>query len=281
MPRRRSLSPEFFKDEDLACLPFEARLLFQGLWCYADRDGRLEDRPKYLKAELFAYDRVDVEKLLTLLANPNITDRPAKAFIRRYTVDTRQYIEIVEFSKHQNPHPHEPASLFPALPLHVIASNDNVVSRNDTPTLHKTNDQGPVKGPVTKDQKGKALTKERPIPDGFTVSREVTAWAAKKGFTRLDEHLEWFVDWAMAKGKTYVDWNHALKNAIRGNWAKLEAITPEEPGEFDHLPRIDFECWLCGCKTDGTESCRLAWHGMTLEQHNEWAAAGQSAKVTP
>jgi len=53
MARIRSLKPDFFKDEDLAVLPFEARLLFEGLWCYADKEGRLEDRPKYLKGVEF------------------------------------------------------------------------------------------------------------------------------------------------------------------------------------------------------------------------------------
>ena len=110
MPRRRFLSPEFFKDEDLACLPFEARLLYAGLWCYADREGRLEDRPKYLKSELFPYDRVDVQKLLDLLTSPKIPDRPSKVFIRRYMVEHRQLIDIPEFLKHQSPHHHEPES---------------------------------------------------------------------------------------------------------------------------------------------------------------------------
>lgn len=250
MPRRRSLSPEFFKDEDLACLPFEARLLFQGLWCYADRSGRLEDRPKYLKAEIFAYDRVDVDKLLSLLANPQITDRPAKAFIRRYTVETRQYIEIIEFSKHQNPHPHEPSSLFPDLPLHVITSNDLVVSRNDTPTLHKTNDQGPAIRPMTKDQKGKTLKKEHPIPEGFAVSSEVAAWAEKNGFTRLDKHLDWFVDWALSKGKKYVDWDRAFRNAIRGDWAKLGNKPPPDTS-YDITPTFTDE--------ESADMCEHGW----------------------
>jgi hypothetical protein len=32
------------------------RLLFTGLWCLADREGRLEDRPAEIKAEIFSYD---------------------------------------------------------------------------------------------------------------------------------------------------------------------------------------------------------------------------------
>ena len=42
---------------------------------------------------------------------------------------------------------------------------------------------------------------------------------------------------------------------------------PEPPGEFDHLPRIDYPCWICGCRIDPPETCRLKWHGMTAEQY--------------
>ena len=113
MPRIRGLKPDFFKDELLCELPFEARLLFAGLWCYADKFGRLEDRPKYLKAEIFPYDKVDVVKLLNLLANPKLTDKPDKYFIRRYTIDGRQYIDIPTFLDHQKPHHTEKTSKIP------------------------------------------------------------------------------------------------------------------------------------------------------------------------
>jgi hypothetical protein len=49
MPRTRQIKPGFFKNDELAELPIEARLLFAGLWTIADREGRLEDRPKKIK----------------------------------------------------------------------------------------------------------------------------------------------------------------------------------------------------------------------------------------
>ena len=61
MARSRNIKPGFFKNELLAELPFEYRILLQGLWCQADRDGLLEARPKRLKAEIFPYDDVDVD----------------------------------------------------------------------------------------------------------------------------------------------------------------------------------------------------------------------------
>ncbi len=109
MARSRNLKPGFFKNEDLAeCTP-EARLTFAGLWTLADREGRLEDRPKRIKAELFPFDSWDVEPLLQELAG--------RSFILRYQVDGRALIQVVNFAKHQNPHHREaPSDLPPPSP---------------------------------------------------------------------------------------------------------------------------------------------------------------------
>ena len=52
MARARSLKPGFFRNADLVELPMEARLMFAGLWVLADREGRLEDRPKQIKIDI-------------------------------------------------------------------------------------------------------------------------------------------------------------------------------------------------------------------------------------
>lgn len=104
--RARNLKPGFFKNEALAEVPFEARILFAGLWAMADRAGRLEDRPKRIKAEIFPYDRVNVQKMLDVITS--------HGFITRYESGKNSYIQIVNFEKHQNPHPHEAKSNIPA-----------------------------------------------------------------------------------------------------------------------------------------------------------------------
>jgi len=111
MPRIRYIKPEFFTDENIAELPMAARLLFQGLWCLADKAGRLEDRPKYIKAMLFPYDDVDAEAMLALL------DGGAKRFIRRYQADGKAFIQIINFEKHQKPHHTEKQSEIPNPPI--------------------------------------------------------------------------------------------------------------------------------------------------------------------
>lgn len=108
MARARNIKPGFFKNEDLAECTMAARLCFAGLWTLADREGRLEDRAKRIKGELFPFDSVEVEPLLEELAK--------WGFILRYTVDGLGIIQILAFHKHQNPHHRELPSELPPPP---------------------------------------------------------------------------------------------------------------------------------------------------------------------
>jgi hypothetical protein len=115
MARNRTVKPEFFDDEDLAEYPFWIRILFEGLWCYADKAGRLEDRPARLKAKIFPYDKkLDFEKGLEALTHPKKHSPTHKPFIIRYSVNGENYLQIVEFLKHQSPHHTEKDSVIPS-----------------------------------------------------------------------------------------------------------------------------------------------------------------------
>lgn len=123
MARIRTIKPAFFSNEDLAELAYGDRLLFIGLWTQADKAGRLEDRPKRLKAALFPYDDFNVDEGLGRLANAK--------FITRYEGNAVRLIQIRTWAKHQRPPKSEPESDLSAPP---IASDDpdlieNVSSR--------------------------------------------------------------------------------------------------------------------------------------------------------
>ena len=105
MARARNIKPGFFANENLAELPAETRLLFIGLWTLADREGRLEDRHKRIRAQIFPYDSFDVDAMLVQLH--------AAGFILRYEVGGERYAQIVNFTKHQVPHHKEVASEIP------------------------------------------------------------------------------------------------------------------------------------------------------------------------
>jgi len=72
-------------------------------------------------------------------------------------------------------------------------------------------------------------TIKTPLPAKFQISENVRKWASAKGHTRLEERLEHFIGYAKANGKKYVDWDQALQNAIRDDWAKLNGNTKPIP----------------------------------------------------
>jgi hypothetical protein len=121
------VKPGFLKNETLAeCDPL-ARILFVGLWCCADRDGRLEDRPRLIKAECLPYDECDIEALLAQLI--------ARGFVRRYVADGQKMIDIPNFKLHQNPHRDEKPRDLPAFPESNDADPEPAQCKPDTGTV--------------------------------------------------------------------------------------------------------------------------------------------------
>lgn len=116
MARIRNIKHGFFTSEQLADCSAPARLCFAGLWVLADREGRLEDRPRRIKAELFSYDDWNVDELLNELAKVNL--------IERYEVGGVRYIQVTKFKTHQNPHPHEVASKLPPSPSNSLQEKE-------------------------------------------------------------------------------------------------------------------------------------------------------------
>lgn len=127
--RARLIKPGYFKNDALAALPMAARILFSGLWCLADRAGRLEDRPLRIKAEVLPYDNVDVDALLS--------DLHQAGFILRYTDGAHQFIQVEGFGRHQTPHVREPESFIPPPYKHktsTVQASDEHESSPAVPT---------------------------------------------------------------------------------------------------------------------------------------------------
>lgn len=125
MARIRTIKPEFFLHEGLADLSPLHRLFFIGLWTLADKEGRLEDRPRRIKAALLPWEDCDVDGLLDGLL--------AAGFVRRYEVNGVACIAIPSFRRHQRPHPKETASVLPAPPSREV-SRQAVERLSDIPS---------------------------------------------------------------------------------------------------------------------------------------------------
>ena len=99
MARARNIKPAFFNNDLLAEIDPIGRLLFIGLWTIADFKGDIEWREKKIKAQVLPYDNCDVKNIAINLDN--------LGFIRFYSDSDTTYINITNFSKHQNPHKNE------------------------------------------------------------------------------------------------------------------------------------------------------------------------------
>lgn len=142
--RARDIKPGFFKNDQLAECSMAARLLFPGLWMLADREGRIENRPRKIKAEIFPFDDLDVADLLSELEKAGL--------IRLYEVNGIQLIWIPQFKRHQNPHKNEKLSELPAHPDDLSATC-------------------PVQEPC---DSGTAPEKERVLPEHSGTAPEIT-----------------------------------------------------------------------------------------------------------
>jgi hypothetical protein len=217
--RARNVKPGLFKNDVLAELPILTRYVFIGLWCMADREGRLQDRPARIKAEILPYDDADMDACLGELE--------AHGFIIRYVIDGQRLIWIVKFSCHQKPHQNETPSKLPA--YDDIAKRDQVLA---------------TKAPSTR---ADSLIPDSLIPDSLIPYKTLGQSGAKTGAapTGFDEFWIMYPN-KKGKGAAVKAYRAALKKAtvetIRNG---LEAQLPEfRARDPQYVPRPS--TWLNG-----------------------------------
>ncbi|WP_151834464.1 hypothetical protein [Acinetobacter junii] len=245
MARARNIKPSFFTNDELGDVNPLARLLFIGMWTIADFKGCFEYKPKRLKVQLLPYDDCDIEEL--------VTDLEKSGFISKYTVQGRQYIKALNFTKHQNPHKNErdSGSEIPDIDQQDVLFEENTLHSNDLQNIEINREQDGsdradslnlipdslnlipevisdvVEKPASPKRKPK--NQKTTVPENFEISEQVRIWATSKNFSDLEQHLEYFVSKAAANGYKYADWDAAFKTAIRDDWAKLR--TPRYPSQ--------------------------------------------------
>jgi len=93
MARIRTVKPEFWTDEKVVECSIAGRLLFIGLFNFANDRGCLERSPKRIKMQVFPADVVDCEPLIQELI--------AHGLLSEYSVNGVEYLAIKGFAKHQ------------------------------------------------------------------------------------------------------------------------------------------------------------------------------------
>jgi hypothetical protein len=234
MARIRTIKPEFFTSEDIVRLSPLARLFYIGLWCEADREGKLTWKPFTLKLRYLPADQVDINEIAGELINSGL--------LFTYDVDNDSYAIIPKFLKHQVINMKEAQSKIPFPNSHEFTG----IHMNSPEFTKKTTGKG-------KEWKGKegSNTREENFSDNEVedvlrnLSEEILTDEQKSiRFSAISRELKsstaWHENVAMALGKTPEDirrlipvflniikadseYFKPLKN-IQGhfrNWAKL------------------------------------------------------------
>lgn len=90
MARIRTIKPEFWTNERVMECSVTARLLFIGMWNFADDLGRLPLSAKTIKAQIFPSDDISGDAILRMVG-----ELSTNGLVLTYEVDGRQYIQIV------------------------------------------------------------------------------------------------------------------------------------------------------------------------------------------
>lgn len=101
----RTIKPDFWTDEKMVELSFQARLLFIGLWNFVDNCGRIPYSPRSIKMKIFPGDAFDITPILTELHRSRV--------VEIYEIENKQYLQVVNWSKHQKVDPRYESKLPP------------------------------------------------------------------------------------------------------------------------------------------------------------------------
>ncbi len=96
MARNRTISPDFWTMEAVIdCQPM-TRLLFIGLWNFADDGGVQPLRPRTIRMQVFPGDTIDNDRVRAM-----IDELAAQGLVRIYEVEGVEYVSIVDWAQMQ------------------------------------------------------------------------------------------------------------------------------------------------------------------------------------
>jgi hypothetical protein len=205
MARIRTIKPDFFTSDDICALTPLARLLYIGLWCEADREGRLNWTPRVFKRRYLPDDDCDIDELCKQLL--------ARDLVRIFG-EVDEYAYIPTFSEHQHINPRETPSSIP--------SPDDASRRVPDASNLDLHAQGGRKEGKGKEGNGKdaSLTRHMAseLDDAWQPSDEDRSWAAKARPdltpALLDAETERFRNHAKANNRTAHNWGPNWRNWV-------------------------------------------------------------------
>jgi len=193
MARIRTIKPEFFTSDDICALSPLARLLYVGLWCEADRDGRLIWTPRVLRRRYLPDDDCDIDAVAGELLCRGLVVLYGEGFAH-----------IPTFARHQHVNPREAQSRLPA------PEGDASARVSDA--------QGGREGNRERREGEGEGARARALPGDWKPDEEDLAWAAvaRPDLTPalLEAETERFRNHALANGRLALRWGPNWRNWV-------------------------------------------------------------------
>lgn len=214
MPRKRMLDPGFWRDEKIAALTFFERLLFEGLWTFAEDHGVGRANPVLLKSDIFPYDAVSGEEIADALLHLE-----ALGLISLYEIEGQNYYYVVHFKRHQTIN--RPSRITLPLP----PDSERSVSAHDTLTTQKEKE---------KEEKEKEKKKEKEysahgeFQNVLLCREEYEKLLSRFEQTQVHNTIEALSSYMRANGKRYRDHYATLLNWLKRD-AKPSAVKNGQP----------------------------------------------------
>lgn len=250
MSRYRTIKPEFWASEQIVLLSMQARLMFIGMWNFADDNGVLPASFINIKAKIFPIDNCSLADIKNW-----INELIQQKLIKEYQIDDKSYWMITGFKIHQKidkpsykyPEPlqndnnsanknessveikeHSAKNTYPSDKIadasETFAEGSPLErSREEKRGKEKNGEEGSVRGgvpaaPVAQARRREQLSDppEKSKRENFTeeIAEAFEHWQAVTGYPRakLDDKRKRLIRDALKLGYTVGD----LKNAISG-----------------------------------------------------------------
>lgn len=231
MARIRTIKPEFWSDDTITECSLSARLLFIGIWNFADDAGNLDRSHKQIKTRVFPVDNVNCEALIVELLSHEL--------LIEYSVSEKKYLHIPGFAQHQlinRPSLPVVPGYEESLRTHGILKEHSLSNSKAGVSTHAVREGKGREGgesenslslftPAASEPKPRRADKLIPFPDDFVLSESMRAQALGRfADCNADEMFEQFKAHHVAKGSRMKVWPAAwttwLGNASKYGYPK-------------------------------------------------------------
>jgi hypothetical protein len=237
MARIRTIKPEFWTDEKLSECSLSARLLFVGLISHADDEGRLDYSPTRIRLQIFPCGKVSQNQLIEWLGELN-----EHSLIRAYRVDSKDYLDIPGFTKHQRINRPTPSRLPAFLKEHSLSIHGALISGMEGKGMEGNGTEGiggSAEGVEVEQQPraARSASLATRIPQDFALTEPRSQYAKDQGIDpirTMEDFRDYWISASGAKARKH-DWDATWRMWCRNQAQRARASSAPRKTRFDEI----------------------------------------------